>query len=94
MANVRGELFSSCTPARLPLLIVDKDTRITNAAFVNDITLFAIQLELLLAQNQSRRHPKVSMQNQCGFNNETIAHFLLYCPMYRAQRRVLHNYIT
>jgi hypothetical protein len=33
-------------------------------------------------------------QTQCGFNNETIAHFLLYCPMYRAQRRVLHNNIT
>jgi hypothetical protein len=31
---------------------------------------------------------------QCGFNNETIAQFLLYCPMYRAQRRVLHNNIT
>jgi ribonuclease HI len=31
---------------------------------------------------------------QCGFKNETIAHFLLYCPMYRAQRRVLHNNIT
>jgi hypothetical protein len=31
---------------------------------------------------------------QCGFNNETIAHFLLYFPMYRAQRRVLHNNIT
>ncbi len=31
---------------------------------------------------------------QCGFNNETIAHFLLYCPMYRAQSRVLHNNIT
>jgi hypothetical protein len=33
-------------------------------------------------------------KGQCGFNNETIAHFLLYCPMYRAQRRVLHNNIT
>jgi hypothetical protein len=31
---------------------------------------------------------------QCGFNNETIAHFLLYFPMYRAQRRVLDNNIT
>ncbi len=31
---------------------------------------------------------------QCGFNHETIAHFLLYCPMYRAQRRVLHKNIT
>ncbi len=31
---------------------------------------------------------------QCGFNNETIAHFLLYCPMYRAQRRILHNNVT
>jgi hypothetical protein len=31
---------------------------------------------------------------QCGFNNEIMAHFFLYCPMYRAQRRVLHNNIT
>jgi hypothetical protein len=31
---------------------------------------------------------------QCGFNNETIAHFLFYCPMFRAQRRVLHNNVT
>jgi ribonuclease HI len=31
---------------------------------------------------------------KCGFNNETIAHFLLRCPMHRAQRRVLRNNIT
>jgi hypothetical protein len=30
---------------------------------------------------------------QCGFNNK-IAHFLLYCPMYRAQRRVLRYNVT
>jgi hypothetical protein len=30
----------------------------------------------------------------CGFNNVAIANFLLYCPMYPAQRRVLHNNIT
>jgi hypothetical protein len=31
---------------------------------------------------------------QCGSRDEPIAHFLLYCTMYRAQRRVLHNNIT
>jgi hypothetical protein len=29
-----------------------------------------------------------------SFNNEPIAHFLLHCPMYRAQRSVLRYNVT